>query len=173
MTRFRFLAFSAMLCATGMAGDLSNRRAPSFALPDSTGKYYDILDYRGKILVLDIMQTNCPHCATLAGTLERVKAKYAGKINVLSIVNPPDNAQTVSQFVAKHRISSPILFDFGQTSAIYFKATPQNTTINLPHLFVIDAKGQIRDDFAYSDATKYIFEGKGLDAVLDKLLAGK
>ena len=39
------------------AGALSNRRAPGFSLPDSTMKQHDPLDYRGKILLLEFMQT--------------------------------------------------------------------------------------------------------------------
>ena len=47
-----FIAFCALLPALGVPGaegqGLSNRRAPSFSLPDSTLKQHDLLDYRGK-----------------------------------------------------------------------------------------------------------------------------
>ena len=35
------------------AGELSNRRAPGFSLPDSNINYHDLGDYRGKIVLVD------------------------------------------------------------------------------------------------------------------------
>lgn len=167
------LALGAILAVAPLsAGKLSGRRAPSFALPDSKGKFIDILDYRGKPLLIDVMQTGCPHCQTLAKTLERIKAKYGARINILAIVNPPDTPQTVAQYIARYRVAYPILFDFGTTSANYMQATPQNSTIDLPHLFVVDRNGMIVEDYGWSEETKPYLEGDALFGVIDKLLAG-
>ncbi|HPT25637.1 MAG TPA: TlpA disulfide reductase family protein [Bryobacteraceae bacterium] len=156
-----------------MAGPLTGRRLPSFSLPDTTMKVHDVLDYRGKPLIIDIMQTGCPHCQTLAPNLERVKQKYAGKIGVLSIVVPPDTQATVAQFVARFRVSSPILFDCGQATAAILKINPRSPKIDLPQLFLVDRSGMIREDWTWSEATKQIFEGQGLDAAVDRVLQGK
>lgn len=153
------------------AGELSNRRAPGFSLPDSQLRQWDLQDFRGKVVVLDIMKTDCPDCQRLAVTLERVRAKYGNRIQILSIVNPPDTQATVSQFVATYKVQTPILFDCGQVSASYFKATPQRPTISVPHVFLIDQNGIIRNDFANTPANKAIFQGDGLMAEIDKLLA--
>ena len=50
-------------------------------------------DYRGKVVLLDFMRTDCPKCKALTGVLEKVKAKYGDKIQVLTIVpaNGVDN----------------------------------------------------------------------------------
>lgn len=152
-----------------VGGELSGRRAPSFSLPDSKLVYHDILDHRGKVLLLDIMQTSCPHCSVLSTTLEKVKAKYGDKVSVISIVNNPDNQTTVAQYVAKNKMTSPVLFDCGYTSGAYLK----KPSFDVPHLFVIDQQGMIREDFGYSAAEKAIFEGTGLFPIIDKLLAAK
>lgn len=173
MTR-RTLALSA-LGLVGMratAGPLSGRRAPSFALPDSRLRYHDILDYRGKVLLIDFMLTECPHCQTLAPVLEKMKQRFAGKVDVLSIVTPPDTNVQVANFIAKYKVTSPILFDCGQATAAYLKVTPSNPQITLPHLFLVDAQGRILEDWTYSEATKAIFEGDGLAPVLQSVLAG-
>ncbi len=153
------------------AGELSNRRAPGFSLPDATLKQHDPQDYRGKVLLVEIMQTNCPHCAAFAEILEDVQKKYAGKVQVLSIVNPPDNQNTVTRYVGGHHITFPVLFDCGQVSASYLKITPQNPSFNVPHVFVIDPQGFIRNDFGYDLTTRDIFEGRGLFQEIDRLLA--
>lgn len=154
-------------------GSLSNRRAPGFSLPDVELRQHDLADYRGRIVLLDIMRTQCPHCQVLSRTLERVKQRYGDRIAVLSIVNPPDNIEMVRAYIRENKITSPILFDCGQVAASYMKATPQNPTVNVPHLFVIDASGWIRHDYAYTPENKAIFEGRGLFAIVDRLLAEK
>ena len=42
--------------------------------------------------------------------------------------------------------------------------------IDVPHLFIIDKQGMIRNDFSYSEKDKGVFEGPGLFAEVDKLL---
>lgn len=167
------LAMTAGMAPGVTAGPLSGRRLPSFALPDVTMKVHDVLDYRGKPLVLDIMQTGCAHCQAMAPNLERVKQKYTGKIGVLSIVVPPDTQTTVAQFVARFRVSSPILFDCGQATAAILNVNPRSPKIDLPHLLLVDGKGMIREDWTWSESTKQILEGQGLDAAVDRLLQGK
>ena len=42
------------------ADQYSNRRAPGFSLPDLNHKQYDLGDYRGRVVLIDIMKTDCP-----------------------------------------------------------------------------------------------------------------
>ena len=165
------LLMAVSLCS---AQGLSNRRAPSWNLPDSNLKHYDLLDYRGKWLVLDFMITNCAHCKALTGVLEKVQAKYGAKLAAVSVtVTPPENQTTVMKYIKDNKVSIPILFDMGQMTAIYLKITPDKPTFDTPHLFVIDPNGQIVRDWGYSDSTKDIIEGNALFAELDKLMAAK
>jgi peroxiredoxin len=166
--------FLALLASTALllaSGELSGRRAPGFSLPDIHGQQHDLADYRGKIVLIDIIQTNCPHCQKLAEVLEKTAAKYAGKVAVLTFAIPRDTPATVSQFAAAHKVTTPILFDCGQASASYLKATPQNPRVDVPHLFLIDGQGMIRNDFVYGFDTRNIFEGDGLDLEIDRVLA--
>ena len=165
-----------LLLATSLctAQGLSNRRAPSWNLPDSSLKHYDLLDYRGKYLLLDFMITNCPHCKSLSGILEKVKSKYGAKVEILSItVTPPENQNTVAAFIKENKVTVPILFDMGQVAAIYFNVSPQRPSFDTPHLFVIDPSGMILRDWGHSDATKDILEGTGAELFkqLDSLMA--
>lgn len=165
------LAFAGVVAA----GPLTGQRAASFTLPDSNSKYHDLLDYRGKVVVIDIMKTDCPHCASFSRTLERVKARYGDRIQILSIVTMPDNATTVANYVAKHKVTSPVLFDSGQATAALLKITPRNPSVSLPTALVVDASGIIRADFVYRDedaSVKPVFEGDGLFGVIDGLLKG-
>src|SRR5436853_7093709 len=115
----RSIAFFLMVAALPLAAqNLSGRRAPSFSLPDAKLQQHDILDYRGKWLLLDFMKTDpiiCPHCKTLSQTLESVKARNAGKVAVLCVVLPPDNMATVARYISDNKVTVPIVFDSSQT----------------------------------------------------------
>jgi len=152
------------------AGELSNRRAPGFSLPDVKFNQHDLADYRAKVVLLEIMLTNCPHCITFAPVLEKVFKKYGGRVQVLSLVNPPDSDVTVTKFTGTHKLSYPILFDCGQVAGSYMKATPQRPSFDTPHLFLIDQNGQIRNDWGYGMFTRGIFEGDALFGEIDKVL---
>jgi thiol-disulfide isomerase/thioredoxin len=144
------------------------RRAPGFALVDGiTGQVRDLYDYRGKAVVLEFMMTTCPHCAAFAEILGEVHQKYAGKVEVISIVNTNnDNPNTVKQFVAGHKVGYPILMDMGQMEYSYIL----KPNVDLPHVYLIDANGYIRSDYGYSITSHDIFEGRGLFTEIDRVL---
>ena len=86
---FRSL-FCLLSVASGLvlaaSGELSNRRAPGFALPDPSYKhYYDLQDFAGKVVLIDIMSTRCPHCLLLSTTLEQVKGDKLLAARLLNI----------------------------------------------------------------------------------------
>ena len=130
------------------------------------------MDYRGRILLLEFMQTHCPTCRSQSSVLEQVKAKYGDRVQVLSVVVIPDTIENVKAYIKDNNISSPILFDCGQMTASYLKITPQNPTVKFPHLFFIDTEGNIRHDMDSADAGAGKVTVKTIAVELDKLLQG-
>ncbi len=168
-----FVSIALVLGMAFGAGELSNRRAPSFSLPDSSMVQHDILDYRGKVLIIEFMQTKCPSCQELTKVLEtKIKPKFGDKLAVLSIVVPPDNIELVKKYVDVFKVTSPILFDSGQVAGSYSKATPQRPQMYFPHIFLIDQQGQIRNDWAFTAPKQYpdVLSGDKLIAEVEKLL---
>jgi peroxiredoxin len=159
-----FLASALALSAQG----LTNRRAPSFSLPDSSMQQHDILDYRGSWLFLDFMKTDCPVCKQLSVKLESVKKKYGVKVAVLSIViTPPETQATIAKYVAETKTTTPIVFDLSQVAISYFKATPQNPAFDTPHLFAISPTGMIVRDWGQNGV-----ESPNFLTEVDQLIAG-
>jgi len=171
----RILTVSLLAAVTLLAsGEYSGRRAPSFSLPDANLVYYDILDYRGKVLLLDFMSAGCQHCREAAPVFEKVRQKYGSRVAILSIVTfPTDNQRTVSEYIKDTKTTVPILFDSGQVTGNYLKATPTDSKRDMPRVFVIDPSGLIRNDFGYGPKTKEIFDGPGLFAEIDKAMVKK
>jgi peroxiredoxin len=150
------------------AGDYSNRRAPGFSLADSHYQQHDPQDYRGKVLIVDIMSTQCMTCLKLAEMLVAVKAKFGDRIGILSVVTLPDNQGTADRFAKDYKVTWPIVFDSGQMITSYLRVTPTNPQVHFPHLFLIDGEGMIRNDF---DGTEdKLMSVESLSAEVEKLL---
>jgi peroxiredoxin len=158
------------LCAATLLAAAAGRRAPGFALPDSKMQVYDLADYRGKIVLLEFIQTNCPHCQNFTGVLHQVEQKYGDKVQILAVVKAPeDNGATVNDYIKNYKVTYPILFDAGQMTYSYVRST----TMSYPHVYVIDWNGDIRSDYLYGEDTKNVFEGKALLEELDRMVAEK
>ena len=156
----------ALLCALALSAADPVRRAPGFCLIDTTGQWQDLADYRGKVIVLEFMQTTCPHCAAFVPTLTGLRQKYGDKVAVLSVALSPDTPQAMSQFVAGHKLSYPLMLDMGQVAVSYVRSG----SIGFPNVYLIDGNGMIREHWEYSPLTADIFEGKGLSRAIDKLI---
>ena len=138
---------AAMVAGSTFGQGLINRRAPSFSLPDSTFKQYDILDYRGKWLLLEFVMTspqNCPACKENSKKLDALAAANGSRMAVLAIANtPPETQDTVKAFVNETKVRFPILFDASMVAMAYFKATPSKPSIDAGHIFAINPQGTI------------------------------
>ena len=158
---------TALLCMAACAATAADRRAPGFSLMDSKGVWHDLADYRGRPVLLAMIQTTCPHCAGFADNLERAQEKYGDKIGVMAVVVPPDTLDKTKDFVAGHKITFPILFDMGQMCMSYVRSSD----LKFPRLYIIDRNGVIYADDEFSPLTADVFEGNGLTTVIDRLLA--
>ncbi len=161
--------FALVLCAAALPAADAPRRAPGFSLPDVRLNQHDIADSRGKVVILDFVQTNCPECIKLTGVVEQVKAKYPGQVVTMSVVNPPDNQTTVSQFIVNHKVTGPVLFDCGQATASYVIVRPENPRVRFPHVYVIDQEGMIRYH-ASADGNPAELEAAAIAPVVDGLV---
>lgn len=160
-----------LLCSAALGSAQGPRRAPGFALPDPKMQFHDLADYRGKVLVLEFMQTTCPHCARFADILAEVDPKYGDKVAVLAVINlSTDNPGQIAQYIIGHKITYPVVMDQGQMMFSYI-LSPQGADV--PRVYVIDPNGYIRADYVYDVTTRDIFEGKGLFTEIDKVLEKK
>lgn len=144
------------------------RRAPGFALPDANQQIHDLQDYRGKVVLLDFMKTDCSHCQTFSHVLEEAKTRYGSRVAVLSVLLPPDTTATAARFAQENHLSATFLFDCGQMAYSYIR--PLTPAINFPHLYIIGRDGMIVGDYEYGSATKEVFDGKELFEKLDRLI---
>jgi peroxiredoxin len=157
-----------LFCAAALFAADAPRRAPGFCLIDATGEWRDLYDYRGKVVILEFMQTTCPHCAAFAPKLKELQQKYGARLQVISVVLPPDSPQTISEYVKGHGISYPVLLDMGQVAGSYVRVP----SLNFPTVYIIDANGMIQGHYEYGPLTQNIFEANALQPEIDRLVGG-
>ena len=162
------LTLAGVLCGVVLFAAGPLRRAPGFCLIDTTGEWRDLADYRGKVVLVEFMKTDCPHCAAFSTVLNGLKLKYGDKLAILAVANPPDNPQTMMLFSNGHKLLYPMLYDQGQVAVSYVRAQ----SLDLPAVWLIDSGGMIRNSWQNNALTKDIFEGNGLAKEIDKVLAG-
>lgn len=157
-----------LLCAMTLFAADPPRRAPGFSLPDVKLEWHDLADFRGKPMILEFMQTTCPHCAGFADVLDKVQQKFGNKVGILSVCNPPDDPRSIASYITGHKITYPVVYDTGQVAFSYLRAVQ----FDLPQVFVIDANGMIQRHFEYGAMTRDIFEGNGLLSEIERVLGG-
>lgn len=118
------------------------RAAPAFTLQSFDGKTVSLSDYKGKTVVLEWFNFECPFVQyhyNKANTMIDLAGKYKDKNVVWLAINSTSHTtpQANREFADKHKLAYPILDDrSGQVGHAYGAKTT-------PHLFVIDPSGSI------------------------------
>lgn len=136
--------------AVGAVGET----APAFSLKGADGKTYSLADYKGKVVVLEWVNPQCPFSDRHARekTMSELNRKY-GKNQVvwlgINSTNPGHaNFMKPADHLAyneKTGINYPVLYD--ETGKVG-KAYDAKTT---PHLYIIDEQGKIAYNGAIDD----------------------
>ena len=147
--------------------------APGFTAKDQDGEEHALASYRGKIVILEWINPECPYVQRHheAKTMTTLAERYADRdvvwigVDSSNFVKPEDS----KAFQEKYGVSYPVLQDpSGEIGRSYEARTT-------PHLYIIDAEGVLRyrgaidDDPRGSDgeAKNYV------DAALSSLLDGE
>ena len=149
---------------TGDATAIVGEKAPNFTLADAEGTEYSLSDYKGKIVVLQWINPDCPVCHRVhkSGLVKKMNEKLTkidSEIVVLDI-NSTKNTKVdkSAKYLAKYKIDVTALSDLDGTVGKMYGA---RTT---PHVFVIDGEGVLRYQGAFDsdpvgksdDTTNYV-----------------
>jgi len=114
--------------------------APSFALPDQTGKTVSLADYKGKVVVLEWLNFDCPFSKRQhKGVTQSLATKYAPKGVVWLAINSTHYATSAKNaaWIKANKLPYPILNDqSGDVGRLYGAKTT-------PDMRIIDAKGRL------------------------------
>jgi glutathione peroxidase-family protein len=180
-----FLAAVAVLsvaCSTAQAAAVVGQPAPSFTVTDVTGQKRSLADFKGRTVVLEWVNFDCPFVGKHYGSghMQKLQKAYTGKGVVWLQVNssapgkqgnyPP--ATVIAKNKERGAASTAYLLDpDGQVGQLYGARTT-------PHMYVVDARGTLVyaggiDDTPSTDQEDIATAKNFVAAALDETLAGK
>jgi peroxiredoxin len=122
--------------------------APDFSTVDSQGQMRHLADYRGKVVVLEWTNADCPYTRKhySSGNMQSLQslARDHGVVWLTVISSAPgkqgyiDGRGADQLTKTRHAVPAAVLLDpSGSVGRLYHAKTT-------PHMFVIDAKGELR-----------------------------
>ena len=149
LTMFLLLALTA---GPALAGGAVGETAPAFSLKDLNGKTHSLADYKGKVVVLEWVNPNCPFSDRHARekTMSNLVKKH-GEVVWLGInstaANHPNFLKPADHqaWATKNGVNYAVLYD--ETGKVG-KAYDAKTT---PHLYIVDKEGKIAYNGAIDD----------------------
>jgi thiol-disulfide isomerase/thioredoxin len=140
---------------------LAGRPAPAWSLTGLDGKNHSLKDYRGKVVILDFWYRGCPWCIRAMPQLNELAQQYQGKPVAVIGMNIDKDTADARFVVEKLRLSYTNVLARGEDKSYRVQG--------FPTLYVIDAKGVIRDiHVGYSPGL-----GAKLAVTVERLLARK
>jgi len=129
---------SVLAPARATAAALATLQSRSFS--DLTETNRTLLDWQGKVRVVNFWATWCEPCREEIPALQRVQAKFA-ESGLETIGISIDHADKVQQFARNMAITYPLLL--GDASLIDLARALGNRAGGLPFTLVIDAQGKL------------------------------
>jgi len=170
------IVVAAMVAVPAMAGDdvSVGDAAPNFSLSDTAGNEVSLSNFKGKIVVLEWLNPDCPFVQRhyKAGTMKNLANRYADDGVVWLTINSTHymDAEANAKFKADNELPYTILVDqSGEIGHLYGAVTT-------PHMYIIDAEGTLVYIGAIDDDPR---GSKGEGAVnyvataLDEVVAGE
>ena len=172
----------AVLVSAAQAAVAPGQAAPEFSLVDINGKVQKLSDYRGKYVVLEWFNSECPFVQKHyeSGNMQALQARYTQKgvawlgINSTSPRHSNYRDPARSQAILKEWKSAPTAFVLDPDG----KVGKQYGARTTPHMYVINPKGTlvyvVGIDDRPSTSQRDIAAAKNLvAAALDESLSGK
>ena len=171
------IAFSASAIASAPPG----QPAPQFTLTDLSGKPVNLGDYKGKTVVLEWHNFECPFVQKhyRSGNMQGLQKKYANDVVWLAVSS---TSKTASDYIEPAKISrqlsefkaAPARFLMDESGTVGRSYGARTT----PHMYIIDPSGKVVyngaiDDKRSTDVTDVKTATNYVAAALDEMKAGK
>jgi peroxiredoxin len=170
------------LSPSARASALIGQQAPAFKLSDTNGKTVSLADFKGKFVVLEWVNFDCPFVGKHygSGNMQKLQKAYTAKgVTWVSINSSAPGKEghvdaAAANTLVKQKGAAPTEFLLDGPGAAG-RAYGAKTT---PHMFVIDPKGVLLyngaiDDRPSTDQSDIPGAKNYVAAALDEALAGK
>ncbi len=145
------------------------RPAGEFAISMPGGGQTLLSQYSGKVVLLALISTTCPHCQHTTQLLSGIQREYGPRgVQILGAAFNPDAAVLVPGFIAQFRPAFPVGYASRDTVFEYEQASLAKPNY-VPELIFIDRNRVIRAQYSGADDF-FKDQEKNIRAMLDTLL---
>ena len=127
--------------------DYQGKQNLSLSLTDIEQKPFNIVNYQGRVVLVNFWASWCPPCVHEMPSMARLKNHYSNQDFEILAVNLGEESAEIKSFLKEHPVNFPVLLDPES------KAVKEWQVFAYPSSYVIDKKGQIR--FALFGATEW------------------
>jgi len=142
----RACAAVALLCAAPVFAVMPRlpRPSPPFTITQPSGKKTPLASYRGKVVVLAWVHTNCIYCQALTLKLNKLQKELGPRgFQALEVAWNAGAEQLVPEFVHKFEVAFPVGYSEWAPIMSYMGFSVFDRPVT-PLVVVIDRKGVIR-----------------------------
>jgi thiol-disulfide isomerase/thioredoxin len=116
---------------------LTGTQAPAVSLQNANGKNVSLQDFHGKPVLLDFWATWCGPCVAALEPLKKLHEEAAPKGLTILSVDEDEDAETATDFFAKHGVTWPNFHDSGEIRSSFRQEG------GIPFVVLIAADGKI------------------------------
>jgi thiol-disulfide isomerase/thioredoxin len=141
MTRAAAAAIVALATTAGAQTQIKPWKAaatPRLVLTDLEGRRFDLVDLRGRVVIVNFWATWCVPCKDELPSLQRLRDKLAARPVEVLTVNYGEMAERVRPFVEKEGLALRVLLDPQKDAGREWGVG------GLPMTFLVDANGRAR-----------------------------
>jgi thiol-disulfide isomerase/thioredoxin len=169
---FLFLAGILVVCLAAAAGWA--RKAPDFSLPDPNGKKIRLSEQRGKLVVLEFLQTGCPACQRAGRTLQKLFSENQKDLLIIGISHDARGMTAIREYIQQHGLTYPVVLGDLTVAVNYLGITPRRPSFDVPVFFFVGPDGQLlgeRKSGRAADRDWFAEMDQNLEATVRRLLA--
>ncbi len=167
--RFLPLVFGLFFLLAPLAGAEVPRTSPEYAIKLVNGKQVLLSSYRGKVVALLFVSTDCPHCQDTCRLMETIQKQYGPRgFQTLAVAFNAMAIMLVPDFIKVTGATYPVGYDERDPVFAYLQ---RSTTLRtyVPIMVFIDRKGKIRGQFMGDDPFMENRD-KNIVSMIDKLI---
>jgi peroxiredoxin len=141
----RIVLLVCLAVSTALATGRVPRKSPDLIIAEPSVKQMRVSSFKGKVVLLEFMVTDCPHCLRVAQTIDKLGRELGPRgFQPLGVAfDSGVTEQTVKDFTRKFQVAYPIGYVTSEKVDSYLGRSATER-FSVPQIVVIDRKGVIR-----------------------------
>lgn len=125
---------------------------PAFKIVDLNGKLFNLADFKGKKVFVNLWASWCPPCKAEIPSIEKLYSKVDKSKAAFVMLSLDNDFETAVKFAAKNKMATPVYYPAENLPALF-------NVQGIPATFIFDEKGNLinriegGDDY---DTEKYL-----------------